>query len=103
MNNSHENQENRLRYWGPKFLIAVMLIAVGYKSPTMWLAISATIWAVYFILFITLPLLIAASQNTNLAKIAKQTLSVLSNIITATLLSAPIIMLLWYKATYLSN
>jgi len=103
MNNAHENQGNRLQYWGPKFCMAVMLIIIGYRSPTMWLAISATIWAVYFIAFAGLPLLVAASQNTRLAKIEKQTLSLLSHVITATLLSAPLIIFFWYKSTYLSN
>jgi hypothetical protein len=103
MNNTNENQGNRLQYWGLKYLIAVMLIIIGYKSPTIWLSISATIWAGYFISIITSPLLIAATQNTSFAKIAKRTLSILGNITTATLISAPIVILHWYWLTYVSN
>jgi len=100
MNNANENQGNRLQYWGLKFLAAVLLIYIGYRSPTMWLSISAAIWGGYVLSMITSPLLIAASQNTNFAKTAKLTLSVLGNIATAALISAPIVMLHWYRITY---
>lgn len=92
-----------MQNFGVKFFIAVLLILIGYKYPTSWLIISLTVWAGYFISFITLPLLIAASQNTSLAKIAKRTLSVLGNITTAALISAPIVILQWCWVTYLSN
>jgi len=99
MNNANENQGNRLQYWGLKILAAVLLICIGYKSPSMWLSISATIWVGYVLSMITSPLLIAASQSTGFAKIAKLTLSVLGNIATAALISVPIVMLHWYRIT----
>jgi hypothetical protein len=100
MNNDYENKGNRLQYWGLTFLLAVMLIIIGYKSPTMWLSVSATIWTGYTISFITSPLLIAASQNTRIAKTARRTVSALGTIAIAALISAPIIMFHWYRVTY---
>jgi hypothetical protein len=80
-----------------------MLIIIGYKSPTLWLSLSAAVWAGYIVSFITSPLLIAASQNTRIAKAASRTLSVLGAIAIAALISAPIVMLHWYRVTYLSS
>jgi hypothetical protein len=99
MDIANEKQGNRLQYWGLKFLVAVLLICIGYKSPTMWLSISATIWVGYIISRIMSPLLIAASQNTSFAKTAKLTLSVLGNIATAAVILAPIVILHWYRIT----
>jgi len=80
-----------------------MLIIIGYGSPTAWLSISAAIWAGYLISIITSPLLIAASQNTTYAKMAKRTLSVLGNLAIAALISAPIAIYIWYRVTYFGN
>jgi len=101
MNESNEKQGNRLQNWGPRFLLAALLTGVGYNSPIAWLSLSAFICAGYLISFVTLPLLVAASQNTRLAKGASLTLSVLGTCATAAAISAPIVALLWYRATYL--
>jgi hypothetical protein len=103
MNNYSERQGNRLHYWGLNFLIAVLLIIVGYKSPTIWLSISATIWVGYLIVILTSPLLIAASQNTCFARIAKRMSSVLGTIAVAALISTPVVMFHWYRVTYFGN
>lgn len=103
MNNANEYQGNRMHYWGLKFLIAAVLMIIGHQSPVVWLSICAVIWAVYLITFIASPLLVAASQNTSVARISKRTLSVLGNIATAALISAPVVMFHWYRVTYLSG
>jgi len=97
MNIANENNGNRLKNWGLKLLTAVLLIIIGYSSPTIWLSISVAIWVGYFISRIMSPLLIAASQNTSFAKTAKLTLSVLGTIATAAVISAPIVMFHWYS------
>lgn len=98
MNAATENPQNyRFKFWGGSFLLSVILIIIGYKSPATWLSVSVTVWAVYLITYVTSPLLIAASQNTGLAKAAKLTLSVLGTIAAAAIISAPIVLLHWYK------
>lgn len=92
-----------MKNWGLKFLVAVMMTGVGYKSQTLWLSICATIWAGYLISYFTSPLLIAYSQNTRVAKTAKLTVSVLGTLAAAALLSAPIVLYLWYRVTYPSS
>ena len=92
-----------MQHWGLRLLVAVLLTIIGYKAPTIWLSISATIWVGYVALVMTLPLLIAASQNTSLAKIANRTLAVLGNIAAAALISAPIVMLRWYWVASFNN
>jgi hypothetical protein len=100
MYNVYENKGNRLQYWGLTFLLATMLIIIGYKTPIVWLSVSTTIWTGYIISFIASPLLVAASQNTRIAKTATRVLSVLGTIAIAALISAPIIMFHWYRVTY---
>ncbi len=88
-----------MKTWGLRLLFATVLLGIGYKTPTVWLWISAGIWGAYVVSYLTFPLLIAASQNTVIAKTARQIIAVLQTLAIAALISAPVIMALWYLTT----
>jgi hypothetical protein len=92
-----------LKYWGLKLFAAAILMIIGYAAPIVWLSITAVSCAIYAATMMAAPLLVAASQNTSFAKVAKQTLTVLGTIATATLISAPVVLFHWYWVAHFSN
>ena len=91
---------SREQYWGFTALVSVALIFTGGKSPTLWLTICTTVWVVYVVMISISPLLIAASQDAQFARKTNRVLSILANIVTATLISTPPVMICQSLAKY---
>ncbi len=92
-----------MQNWGLRFLMAVMLIIVGYKAPTVWLSFSAIIVVVYAASLVTSPFLVAYLQNPGFAKTVKRILSVLGTLAVAALISAPVVLYHLYRISYFNS
>lgn len=97
MTTDHKSQGSRIISWLLKLLMAAILGAIGCKSRTLWLTISITAWGAYCLALLTAPLLVAATQNTRIAATAKWTLATLGVVAAAALLSAPVVLFVWYR------
>jgi hypothetical protein len=97
MTTAQKSQGSRVTSWLLKLLMAVILGGIGYKSRTLWLTTSVTVWAAYCLALLTAPLLVAATQNTRIAATAKWTLATLGTLAVAALLSAPVVLLYWFR------
>lgn len=99
MNLAANNQGSSVTSWLVKIIISIILLGIGYRSTSVWLTISITSAVLYCLAMLGAPLLVAATQNTRIAAAANRTLAILAALTTAAVISAPVVLLFWYKMT----
>jgi len=85
-----------MQHSGRRFLGAVILMAISYKAPTVWLAISLGSLIMYAVALVVVPFIIAASQNPNFTRVANRASAVLGDVAVAVLISVPVVVLYGY-------
>ncbi len=100
MEHAHKKETNRsMLYWGQLVITTVIMITIGCVSLTAWLYVAAIVLGGYAVSAMIMPLLVAASQSPAVSKTADRAVSVIRNMATAALISAPVVGLYRYMAT----